>query len=82
MVDFDPLPLLEYMQLGLNEIIKRIEVLIGGLFGLYLVFFVLNYLKEKKTNKLLKEIRDELRVTNAKLTLSTTKKVKRAIKNR
>lgn len=71
MVDVDIFQLFEYLQLGMNDVVKRLEVLLGGLFGLYLIFFILNYIKEKKSNVLLKEIRDEMKQLNTYLNTAT-----------
>ena len=49
------------------EIMQTLEVLVGGLFGLYLILLFLRWIEYKKQVKILKEIRIQVYEINQKL---------------
>lgn len=56
--------LLEPLAQITRSIINQLQWLLGGLFGLYLIFFIVNYLKTRKDIQLLKEVIVELKTLN------------------
>ncbi len=55
------------MDLTLTPIISTIQYFIGGIFGLYLIFIMWRIFSGAKYNRILKEIRDEVKEINKKL---------------
>lgn len=47
--------------------IQKIQVLVGGIFGLYLIFLIIRYFHDKKQLKLLKDIKLEIANLNHNL---------------
>lgn len=52
---------------ALQNLISHIQWLIGGFFGLYLIYYVFAYFNQRKTVNLLEDIKHELKELNAHL---------------
>jgi hypothetical protein len=64
-----PLPSISELTVLVAGLIKEVELLLGGLFGLYLVFFIISAINRKKERRVLVDIRSELRRLNHNLDL-------------
>ena len=58
----------------ISKIRGAIEILVGGIFGIYLILIILRWLEYKKVVKLLTQIRKEMRELNENLTGKKKKK--------
>jgi len=61
MVDITSLGPLGTLISPIQGIIKTLEVILGGIFGLYLVFIIIRYYFMRKEKKLLTDIKQELK---------------------
>lgn len=58
---------LEQLSQGIPLAIRKFEVLVGGIFGLYLLFLLMRYFHDKKQLKLLQDIKLEIANLNDNL---------------
>jgi DNA helicase HerA-like ATPase len=71
----------------LQSLLNQIKVLIGGVFGIYVIMLIIRLRDSRRNSKLLGEIRDNLKALNAHLgvhagTSSGKKKIYRWLKRR
>ena len=52
---------------GMPLFIQKVQVLVGGIFGLYLIFLIIRYFNDKKQLKMLREIKLEIANLNHNL---------------
>jgi len=61
MVNITGIPQLEPLVLPIKSLVGTVEVIVGGIFGLYLIFALFQLYYAKRKDKLLKEILEEIR---------------------
>ena len=61
--------LLEPLSRATQSVMQYVQLLVGGLFGLYLIYFGSMIISRRSEVRLLREIRDELRHMHDVLTL-------------
>jgi len=59
-------PVLEGLAHSLNSVVNIAQVLVGGIFGLYVILIILRWHEARTLKRLMKEVRDELRKLNKK----------------
>jgi hypothetical protein len=64
--NFSGLPLDPFIALS-NQLFGVLSTFLGGLFGLYLIFFLLKFLAERRMLKELREIKRDVRLLREKL---------------
>ena len=57
---------LEKLITAIHNLVGHLEIAIGGIFGLYLIFFSIRAVRDRQSVYLLREIRDELRKLNVR----------------
>lgn len=63
----DPSKALEPILGTVNQIMGKIQILVGGIFGLYLIFFIYKVYALRKLNKRIEEISEAMKEINQRL---------------
>jgi len=60
-------PILQPLAERAHQLMGYTEYFLGGIFGLYLIFFIIRTIVDIKKNKLLKAIKEEIKQINEKI---------------
>lgn len=74
MTNITGIPELEPLILLVKSLVGTVELVVGGIFGLYLIFALFQLYYAKKKDKLLKEILEELRKISSDVQGAKSKK--------
>ncbi len=61
------IPIIQPLADRAHQLLEYTEYFFGGIFGLYLVFFIIRTIIDHRKNKILKEIKEEVQNINKKL---------------
>lgn len=70
------IPLIDGMISSVHYLVNLIQVLVGGLFGLYLILVILRWKESRELKKIMKDLRDEIKGLNDNLNKLNDKNVK------
>jgi len=56
--------ILEPLAQTIQSFVNVVQFLVGGIFGLYLIFLILRWREARELRKLMQEVRDELKCLN------------------
>ncbi len=57
-------PMFEPIVQTIQGFVNIVQVLVGGIFGLYLILVILRWREAQQLKRLMKEVRDEVRLQN------------------
>ena len=60
------IPVLQPMINTINYLVNIIQLMVGGIFGIYIILVVLRWRESRKINKILEEIRDDIKALRKK----------------
>jgi len=60
--------ILEPVAGSIQSFVNIVQLFVGGLFGLYLILVILRWIEARQLKKLMKEMKDELRLLHTAIT--------------
>ncbi len=75
MLTFDP------VMYSLQGVVNQLEVLVGGMFGLYLFFIIYKVIEMKRQKKVLKDIKHDISLVKKKLMINEIKERDKRFQN-